>query len=60
MITDKRVELFASSRYLEGREELALFEHFREWAFRATRDELRDQMIGPLIPSRKGSVSVHE
>jgi single-stranded-DNA-specific exonuclease len=48
---NKKVELSASSRYLEGREELALFERFRTWAFEATADELREQIIGPLTPS---------
>jgi single-stranded-DNA-specific exonuclease len=54
MVFDRRVELSASSRYLEGREELALFERFKTWAFCATADELRMQMIGPLTPSPKG------
>jgi single-stranded-DNA-specific exonuclease len=60
LISSRKVELSASSRYLEGREELALFERFREWAFEATADELREQLIGPLTPSFDGQVSEHE
>ena len=46
-----KVELSASSRYLEGKEELVLFEDFREWVFRATAEELREKIIGPLAPT---------
>jgi single-stranded-DNA-specific exonuclease len=65
----KRVELSASSIYLEGREELALFERYSVWAFEATTDELRAQVTGPLVPSTRsvspavsddGCVSAHE
>ncbi|MDR1082501.1 MAG: single-stranded-DNA-specific exonuclease RecJ [Coriobacteriales bacterium] len=51
LTVNKRVELSASGRYLEGREELALFEQFKDWAFKASADELREQIIGPLTPS---------
>jgi single-stranded-DNA-specific exonuclease len=56
----KRVELSASSRYLEGREELALFERFRKWALDAAANELHEQMTGPLVPSENGCVDAHE
>jgi single-stranded-DNA-specific exonuclease len=51
LIAGKRVELFASSRYLEGTEERALFERFGSWALGAEADELREQITGPLTPS---------
>jgi single-stranded-DNA-specific exonuclease len=54
LILGGRVELSTSSRYLEGREELALFERFKGWAFEAAADELREQIIGPLTPSHDG------
>jgi single-stranded-DNA-specific exonuclease len=60
LVADKRVELSASSRYLEGMEELAVFERFRTWALGAAPDELREQISGPLTPSGDGQVSVHE
>jgi single-stranded-DNA-specific exonuclease len=46
-----RVELCASSRYLEGVEELALFERFRMWVLAASGEVLRAQIISPLAPS---------
>ncbi|MDR0350103.1 MAG: DEAD/DEAH box helicase, partial [Coriobacteriales bacterium] len=49
----RKVELAASSRYLEGREELALFERFRQWALEAPAEELRQQLCGPLTPGAK-------
>ena len=48
--TEGRVELSTSCRYLEGNEELALFERFNTWVFAATSDELRERVIGPLMP----------
>ncbi|MDR2105958.1 MAG: single-stranded-DNA-specific exonuclease RecJ [Coriobacteriales bacterium] len=51
LVAGKRVELFASSRYLEGAEERALFEDFVSWALGAAADELREQITGPLTPS---------
>jgi hypothetical protein len=59
LLSSQRIELSASSIYLEGREECALFERFREWAFDASVDELREQVIGPLAPSEYGYVSKH-
>jgi len=46
-----RVELSASSRYLEGIEELALFEQFKQWVFQATSEELRLKIVCPLVPT---------
>jgi single-stranded-DNA-specific exonuclease len=57
---NKKVELSASSRYLEGRDELALFEEFKQWAFQASAEELREQVCGPLTPSVDGYVSNHD
>ncbi|MDR2587169.1 MAG: single-stranded-DNA-specific exonuclease RecJ [Coriobacteriales bacterium] len=51
MTVDARVELSASSIYLEGREEFALSECFSAWALEATAEELCAQMRGPLTPS---------
>jgi single-stranded-DNA-specific exonuclease len=59
LVADRRVELSASSRYLEGREELALFEDFRQWALAAESDELRDQIRGPLTPLGGRQADVH-
>jgi len=54
-VSDKaqRVELSSSCRYLEGTEELLLFEQFRQWVFGATVDELRERIIGPLTPTMR-------
>ena len=54
-----RVELSASSRYLEGREELKLFEKFKEWVFTATANELREQIIGPMLPTDPEHAGYH-
>jgi single-stranded-DNA-specific exonuclease len=47
----QRVELSSSSLYLEGRDELVLFEEFKAWALKAPVQELREQITGPLIPT---------
>jgi len=52
--TINKVELSASSRYLEGMEELALFEQFRQWVFEASPEDLRLRIIGPLLPDSYG------
>jgi single-stranded-DNA-specific exonuclease len=48
-----KVELCASSRYLEGTEALALFERFRAWVLTAPSEVLRAQLISPLAPSER-------
>jgi single-stranded-DNA-specific exonuclease len=53
----ERVELSSSSLYLEGRDELELFERFKTWALNASALELREQITGPLIPVGTGQES---
>jgi hypothetical protein len=53
-----RVELSASSIYLEGREEFALSERFSTWALEASADELCEQIRGPLTPSHDDTMDV--
>jgi single-stranded-DNA-specific exonuclease len=57
LISRQRVELSSSSIYLEGEEERALFERFVQWALTAPVEELREQIIGPLVPSDSGYAS---
>ncbi|MCL2437835.1 MAG: single-stranded-DNA-specific exonuclease RecJ [Coriobacteriia bacterium] len=45
-----KVDLQSSVRYLEGQDEQADFETFREWALFAAADELRDRFTRPILP----------
>lgn len=56
----EKVELSSSSLYLEGEDELALFEQFKTWALEASVEELREQITGPLIPGNDGEVYTDE
>jgi single-stranded-DNA-specific exonuclease len=48
--TATKVDLQSSVRYLEGLDEQADFEAFRQWALLATADELRDRFTRPILP----------
>jgi len=56
--TSERVELIASSRYLESQEEFAAFEDFRDWALTASADELLARINGPILPQSAAPDSV--
>ena len=45
-----KVDLQSSVRYLEGQDEQADFEDFREWALFATADELLARFNRPILP----------
>ncbi|HBT96057.1 MAG TPA: hypothetical protein DEB24_08330 [Coriobacteriia bacterium] len=47
-----KVDLASSSRFLEGREEVLLFEQFSKWAFTAQPDSVREYITGPITPTK--------
>ncbi len=47
-----KVDLESSVRYAEGLEEIAEFDHFRQWVLGAGRDELLARFNRPILPSR--------
>ncbi|MCL2526077.1 MAG: single-stranded-DNA-specific exonuclease RecJ [Coriobacteriia bacterium] len=48
----KKEELTSSVRYLEGKDEIADFESFMNWALLSDADTLRNRFTRPILPSK--------